>query len=159
MPDLRIEDCVMPRFRVHSISPVRGANSGPSQVASAMKELCPKPVSEVKNKYWVCAQIGAREHYAIPRALAARDALANLITEAWVTPQSVWRLHPRLRQRFAFEIPARRVTCWTASSVCFAVRQAVRRDNGWTAMMRRNLWFQEKAVANLPANPPRSEVA
>jgi glycosyltransferase involved in cell wall biosynthesis len=32
---------------------------------------------------WICSQIGAREHYAIPRALASSGKLVRLYTEFW----------------------------------------------------------------------------
>ncbi len=35
---------------------------------------------------WICAQIGAREHYAIPRVLHARGRLACLHTDFWAGP-------------------------------------------------------------------------
>ena len=38
---------------------------------------------------WICCQLGAREHYAIPRALFSRGLLGCLVTDAWVRPSSV----------------------------------------------------------------------
>jgi hypothetical protein len=38
---------------------------------------------------WLCCQLGAREHYAIPRALFNLNALDWLVTDAWVPPSSV----------------------------------------------------------------------
>lgn len=37
----------------------------------------------IKNSQWFCAQIGAREHYAIPRVLHERGQLAALYTDFW----------------------------------------------------------------------------
>lgn len=34
---------------------------------------------------WLCTQIGAREHYAVPRSLHRRGALARLCTDLWAT--------------------------------------------------------------------------
>ena len=33
---------------------------------------------------WLCCQLGAREHYAIPRALFRSGMLGYLVTDAWV---------------------------------------------------------------------------
>jgi len=41
------------------------------------------------SKNWICAQIGAREHYAIPRTLYAHGKLKRLYTDFWAT--SAWR--------------------------------------------------------------------
>lgn len=38
---------------------------------------------------WICIQLGAREHYAIPRALKASGRLETLFTEFWAGP--LWR--------------------------------------------------------------------
>lgn len=43
---------------------------------------------------WICSQIGAREHYAIPRTLLAQGRLARLYTDFWATPG--WRALGRL---------------------------------------------------------------
>src|SRR5262245_27619069 len=37
---------------------------------------------------WICCHLGAREHYAIPRALFSRGLLDCLITDAWVPVSS-----------------------------------------------------------------------
>ncbi len=37
-------------------------------------------------KHWICSQIGAREHYAIPRALRETGALDSLYTDFWAGP-------------------------------------------------------------------------
>ena len=38
---------------------------------------------------WICCQLGAREHYAVPRALHQRSSLDYLITDTWVRPDSL----------------------------------------------------------------------
>ena len=35
---------------------------------------------------WICCQVGAREHYAVPRALHRAGALHALVTDAWADP-------------------------------------------------------------------------
>jgi glycosyltransferase involved in cell wall biosynthesis len=37
----------------------------------------------VSHKQWICCQIGAREHYAVPRALHRSGRLATLYTDFW----------------------------------------------------------------------------
>jgi len=48
---------------------------------------------------WICSQLGAREHYAIPRALSASGKLSRLYTEFWAGE--------RLRQFASMQISSR----------------------------------------------------
>jgi len=48
---------------------------------------------------WICSQLGAREHYAIPRALSTSGKLSRLYTEFWAGAH--------LRQLFTMQIPSR----------------------------------------------------
>ena len=48
---------------------------------------------------WICSQLGAREHYAIPRALSTSGKLSRLYTEFWAGA--------RLRQLSNMQIPSR----------------------------------------------------
>lgn len=45
-----------------------------------------RPVPDHSPAQWVCAQLGAREHYAIPRALHNQNKLAALCTDLWCAP-------------------------------------------------------------------------
>ena len=44
------------------------------------------PPNQAGNSRWICAQLGAREHYAIPRALQRSGQLEALFTEIWAGP-------------------------------------------------------------------------
>lgn len=50
---------------------------------------------------WICSQIGAREHYAIPRALQGTGRLATLYTDFWAGPffQGLAQICPNHRLR------------------------------------------------------------
>jgi len=52
---------------------------------------------------WMCAQIGAREHYAIPRVMHQTGRLASLVTDAWAGPV----MHAVMRQ-----LPVRSIQRW-----------------------------------------------
>jgi glycosyltransferase involved in cell wall biosynthesis len=41
---------------------------------------------------WLCCQLGAREHYAVPRALLRGAVLGQIITDAWVPRTSLLRI-------------------------------------------------------------------
>ena len=42
------------------------------------------PDANSMRQKWLCAQIGAREHYAVPRALDRVGMLQRLYTDLWV---------------------------------------------------------------------------
>jgi len=44
------------------------------------------PSHSSKTAFWICSQIGAREHFAIPRALHQSGRLAALYTDFWAGP-------------------------------------------------------------------------
>ncbi|HWN97245.1 MAG TPA: glycosyltransferase family 4 protein [Methylomirabilota bacterium] len=99
---------------------------------------------------WICCQLGAREHYTVPRALQRAGELEEVITEAWVRPG-----HPlgvakaSLRQRFHPELKRSRVTAANFSSIAFELRGKLIRKNGWPLVLARNEWFQRQALRRL----------
>ncbi len=54
---------------------------------------------------WICCQLGAREHYAIPRALYRSRALDRLITDAWVPRRSILRIVGNRRSEIGGQQP------------------------------------------------------
>ncbi|ANV84737.1 glycosyltransferase [Picosynechococcus sp. PCC 7003] len=100
---------------------------------------------------WICCQIGAREHYAIPRTLAKSNQLISLITDSWVTPTSIWNKLPikrlqNLTERFHPDLSEVRVWSFTNSLIAFEIRQKLEKKEGWEKIIARNQWFQEKTV-------------
>jgi glycosyltransferase involved in cell wall biosynthesis len=89
---------------------------------------------------WICCQLGAREHYAVPRALRRGGLLGEFITDLWIRPR---RFHPDLAGAhiIAPNIPA----------LAFELKASLARENGWDLISRRNQWFQQHAVAHLKA--------
>lgn len=78
---------------------------------------------------WVCSQIGAREHYAIPRALSASNRLHTLYTDIWSAGWTQWlRCGPAAARSFAArshpEVPRHKVVCFNRH---FMVPQLLRR--------------------------------
>ena len=103
---------------------------------------------------WIVSQIGAREHYAIPRALVRAGELGLLCTDAWVRPGSVWASLPgtrRLRDRYHDELAGEAVFAPTARMLAFEVGQRLRRSRGWDAIIARNTLYQKYLVAHLAA--------
>ncbi len=99
---------------------------------------------------WICCQIGAREHYAVARALHGRDSLAALVTEAWVPPNSiVARFRPRLAQRFHPDLAGASVHAFTSWTMLHEWWLRLFCRENWPRNMRRNAWFQRRALVKL----------
>jgi glycosyltransferase involved in cell wall biosynthesis len=106
---------------------------------------------------WICCQLGAREHYAIPRALHQSGQLAQLITDAWVPPQSpLNRLPPSalrsLRDRHHPDLSSTPVQAFTPSLLQFEATQKLQKTADWDRMIARNRWFQARTIQHLEAS-------
>ena len=88
---------------------------------------------------WICCQLGAREHYAVPRALQLNGILSELITDLWI----------RSRGRFHHDLQGARVVAPNVAAIAFELKASLSRKNGWNLISRRNEWFQRKAVNQL----------
>lgn len=109
---------------------------------------------------WICCQLGAREHYAIPRALHQAGQLAHLITDTWVSPQSALNQLPRpffanLRERFHVDLTQVSVHAFTGSVIRFELAQRIKKTSQWEAIIARNNWFQHHTVQLLDVLNPQ----
>ena len=102
---------------------------------------------------WICCQLGARENFAIPRALFRKGLLEILLTDAWVAPQSLvgklCRRRSKLTQRFHNELRGARVESFTSSLMLCETVSRARGLGGWEKIMARDRWFQQKVVGAL----------
>src|SRR6266513_2781149 len=105
---------------------------------------------------WICCQLGAREHYAIPRALSRQGSLDQLLTDAWVPPKSILRIvgerTSEIRDRWHEELKAATVTSFNWSLIAFEILARANRLRGWSLIVARNNWFQWKVVAYLSSS-------
>jgi glycosyltransferase involved in cell wall biosynthesis len=109
---------------------------------------------------WICCQIGAREHYAIFRALHENGQLAHLITDAWVAPQSFLGVVPffsttALKERFQPELVHASVHAFNLSLIRFEITQKLQKSSAWERMIARNHWFQKQAIKTLTKLVPQ----
>ncbi len=99
---------------------------------------------------WLCCQLGAREHYAIPRALLRVGMLESLITDAWIPPSSLVEKAcgrgTKLAERFHSELRNAPLKAFSSSLVVFETLARVRGLSGWPKIIARNRWFQRKVV-------------
>ena len=101
---------------------------------------------------WIVCQIGAREHYAVPRALHGVDQLRTLITDFWTRPGSRLGSLPgarRLQDRYHPDLVAARVEAPNARMLGFEAGLRLRKSSGWNATIARNRLFQKQAIALL----------
>ena len=100
---------------------------------------------------WLCCQLGAREHYVVPRALQQIGLLRELITDLWVRPGSALRsLRSGLAGRFHPSLSSARVTAMNFGALTFELRAMG--ASGWSLITERNDWFQRSVVNQLARN-------
>ena len=102
---------------------------------------------------WICCQLGAREHYAVPRALKLGGMLDEFITDLWIRPGTLlhsWK--KRLTGRFHPDLAGAHVVAPNIPALTFELKASLARENGWRLITRRNQWFQKHAVGQLARN-------
>jgi glycosyltransferase involved in cell wall biosynthesis len=101
---------------------------------------------------WIVSQIGAREHYAVPRALHRRGHLDLFVTDAWCRWGSgLLRRGPALLRRFAGrhhpDLPSHKVRAFTLASIRNdrRLKAEARSNEGWTrANLEIGAWFARR---------------
>src|SRR5204862_1503746 len=105
---------------------------------------------------WICCQLGAREHYAIPRALSRMGMLEHVVTDAWFPPSSllakIYGPNSKLADRFHRELSDARVKEFSVSLILFEAFARVRGLRGWAKVVARDRWFQRKVVSALTSD-------
>ena len=102
----------------------------------------------------VCLQIGARENYAVARALHRRGALAALVTDLWAGRRApagsvAARLARNLGERTHADLEGVTVVSANAAALSREAWGGIRGQAGWRRVMARNRWFQRMAVDRL----------
>jgi glycosyltransferase involved in cell wall biosynthesis len=99
---------------------------------------------------FICLQIGARENYAVARALHRRGALAVLITDIWAAHAGpVKSLSRNLADRGHDDLAEAPVISDNFGAMSREGWASVRGSVGWPRVMARNRWFQDMAVRRL----------
>src|SRR5262249_25846759 len=102
---------------------------------------------------WLCSQLGAREYYAIPRALFRQGSLEHLLTDAWVPPGSpLGALSHTLSERFHPDLASARVRAWNSGLLAFELAARLKRLSDWRVIIARNHWFQRRVAFFLSAH-------
>lgn len=111
----------------------------------------------------ICAQIGARDHYAFPRAFQRVGMLGALVTDYWQgNPGSMpGFISPRAGGRWHQELAAVPVTSSNVRSLLRQAALGLRGASTWQRVLATNTGFQEDALQHIDAlihnfTPPRS---
>ena len=109
-------------------------------MANAQFNAGPSPA-----RRWTVSQIGAREHYAVPRALEGSGRLRTLYTDVWLGgvpgtgARALAGLSPKVRSlagRFHPEVPGEKVVSFTLATLLEQRRAARSRAAGGEAVFR-----------------------
>lgn len=100
---------------------------------------------------WICCQIGAREHYAIPRALHSRGKLEHLITDTWVNENSIFHQLPsfcltNLRGRYHSELRTASIKSFNIASMAWELAHKSQSSQDWDKIIARNIWWEKKTL-------------
>ena len=118
-----------------------------------MVDLEPR-ISSFTPRRWICSQIGAREHYAIPRVLHRVGKLERLYTDFWASAplRFMGRMSGRsgLAERFHPELADASVTAFNLSSL---VRSRRRFANPYEGFLQVGEAFGKSVVKALELRP------
>jgi glycosyltransferase involved in cell wall biosynthesis len=108
---------------------------------------------------WICCQLGAREHYAVPRAVHRHGRLRMMVTDAWVRPGTLVHHLPgalagRLAERFHGDLAQADVTDFTFQLLQHELSWRLHGRSGWDVLVERNEWFQHRVAEALGAFTP-----
>lgn len=102
---------------------------------------------------WTVCQLGAREHYAIPRALLGTGRPVHLVTDFWAGRRR-WAIG-RLAERAHPDCRNETVTDFGLSLLTFEALSRLRRLRNWRLIEARNAWFDRQAARCLESLAPR----
>ena len=103
-----------------------------------------------ENSSWICCQLGAREHYAVPRAINRSGLLSELITDFWLAPGPASNTFKNgFSDRYHLDLKNAKVQSDNLSVAAFELKSRLSGRNGWQLIQRRNARFQDFALAEL----------
>ena len=108
------------------------------------------------NRSWICCQIGAREHYAIPRAVHRKELLKCLITDYWSGPGAIGSKFPggasrQLNSRSHPELANENICSFNEGFLKLELETRGRHEDSWATIKHRSDWFQKNAAEKVAA--------
>ena len=107
---------------------------------------------------WICCQLGAREHYAIPRALYINQQLELLITDVWLSENSRLNFLPeslltKFKRRYHPELNTASIESFNYLTVKHELSYRRNKIDGWNKIIDRNSWWQQQVIKKLKEVP------
>ena len=107
-----------------------------------------------ESQNWTVIQLGAREHYAIARALHRSGNLHQLVTDLWVPQDARWKLlrgakAKKLAGRYSDELQQSTVRAFNHQSLLFELSHRVFAQPQWQLIEQRNEWFQHQVLQKI----------
>ncbi len=106
-------------------------------------------LSVLSNPSWIVCQLGAREHYSIPRSLTRQRVPVRLITDYWHFSNRISLASTKLQQRFHADIAEQNVTAFNLGIYRFELLAKLNRLTGWQKILQRNEWFSSIAARRI----------
>ncbi len=104
---------------------------------------------------WTVCQLGARENYAVARALERQGVLDSLITDIWTPPTfPARRALGRIGERSHPQL-AKKVWAPTVNAIAREFLDKSAKRTGWLKILDRNAWFQRMAADRLACVPQK----
>jgi len=113
-----------------------------------------------RERTWICSQLGAREHYAIPRALHRAGRLRELHTDLWSSgPWQACRFLGApgrdLAGRFTPDLPSERVRAYPWPGLPLAVRTRLSPPGELCeTVLRQSQWLDREVARRCPRSEP-----
>ena len=111
-------------------------------------------MSQLNGPNWTVIQLGAREHYAVARALEQSGRLAQLVTDVWTTPGTNWRMlsgkhSQKIAGRYHTDLKDANVNSFSRQAFFFELKNRLGSKDAWDLIEKRNEHFQHLALQKI----------
>lgn len=125
----------------------------PLSFGNAMRNRSPVP--PVDTVPWICCQLGAREHYAVPRALKRQGVPVRMLTDLWCSHR--WLpgngILSSFHSRYHPELSAKEITAFTSRSLVNRLGNRLLRRSWYSEQVAINTSFQKRCIAAMKRIP------
>jgi len=106
----------------------------------------------INSDLWVICQIGAREHYYVPRSLSSVGRRICLYTDYWASKNEIILIPKKLKQRYHEEIDSKHVISFNKKYLLLELFSHLFLLQGWELTQSRNEWFAKNISRHLEDN-------
>jgi len=104
---------------------------------------------------WICCQLGAREHYAVPRALKRQGVPVRMLTDFWCSHRWLPRngILSSFHSRYHPELSAKEITAFTSRLLVNRLGSRLLRRSWYSEQVAVNTGFQKRCIAAMKRIP------